>query len=97
MYIFHYFFSIPFLQIPSHIALSNCFSMSSDVVQAPVFDAIEFVSLGFLIPTCIPTGLDGTANLTPQWLSICYGFATNSLWLETDVVDPETQNVIYSL
>jgi hypothetical protein len=97
MYISHYFFLIPGLQIPSHIALSNCFSMSSAAVQAPLFDAIELVSPGSLIPTCIPTGPDGTVDLTPQWLSIRYGFDADSLWLETDVVNQETQNVLYSL
>ena len=71
--------------------------MSSAAVQAPLFDAIELVSPGSLIPTCIPTGPDGTADLTPQWLSIRYGFDVDSLWLETNFVDPETQNVLYSL
>ena len=71
--------------------------MSSADVHAPLFDAIELVSPGSLIPTCIPTGPDGTADLTPQWLSIRYGFDADSLWLETDVVDPETRNVLYSL
>ena len=71
--------------------------MSSAAVQASLFDAIELVSPGSLIPICIPPGPDGTADLTPQWLSIRYGFDVDSLWLETDVVDPETRNVIYSI
>ena len=71
--------------------------MSSAAVHAPLFDAIKLVSLGSLIPTCIPTGPDGTFDLTPQWLSIRYGFDVDSLWLETDVVDPETRNVLYSI
>jgi hypothetical protein len=71
--------------------------MSSAAVQAPLVDVIELVSPGSLIPTCIPPGPHGTADLTPQWLSIRFGFDADSLWLETDVVDPETQNVLYSL
>jgi hypothetical protein len=71
--------------------------MSSAAVQAPLFDVIEFVSPGFPIPTCIPTGPDGTVDLTPQWLSIRYAFDVDSLWLETYVIDLKTQNVLYSL
>ena len=71
--------------------------MASSALDVLCLDVIEFVSPGSLIPMCIPPGPSGTADITPQWLSIRFGFDADSLWLGTDVLDPNSQKVLYSI
>lgn len=69
-------------------------SVSSERSSTPI---VEITFPGVSLPLCIPSGPQGVARITSQLLSIRFGFDVSSLWIERDVVDPDSSNVLYSV
>lgn len=71
--------------------------MASSSSQTPVPIVLEIMSTDSSALICIPPSPDGVAEITPQCLGIRFGYDASSIWLESDVLDPITLVVLYSM